>query len=951
MTTRIGNYAETQIYLSQLATLQNRLNTNESQVATGLVSTVYSGIATQAYTALSLQNEKTNTQQYIDSSAYLKTQLSTQSTAMSAIQTTIDQFSQSLTTYATTNPKDQSNVQNIQNEAYNSMMSIAAYLNTNIGGDYLFSGARTATEPVQFGFSSLSQFQQTYNGSTVSYPITNPGDLLNANLTSTDTGAVSFVPNDGTIVPTNAAAYQDVSASGTITIGGTNNNNGTYTVLNHAPTNLAGVALTETSNAGSNAFITYSGGNIVNSTTGPLSFAFNQFGQMTMSAGNSNSLANLTTGTNFTISGSVPNLTSITAADGTALVNGGLYTYTANSSASNPINIKSGDSLTVSNGTNSYTFYAGNTGETTVANLVSKLNGAIPGLSTSVDNQGHIVLTNTSGSAISVSGPLATTLGLSSANPGTIPSGGGTLSTVPLFDNVNVDPLTSYKVAGQTAPIAAGDTLTMNGATFTVGNNATNAGNPPTPPTTMADLANFIQKQDPTATVSVSGGKLTITGTTSYTISGTLATYLGISGTNSSFTSSPLMGTHDGAFTVLSNDGTTVTLANADGLPNATSAATNETVAVSSLGLVSGTADSGPPATTVTPSSTTGNATFTTSGSTVTMTLPTGTTLAPALAAGDALTISGTADHNGTFTVNSASGNTVTFSVNPDALRVSQFVPQAGRTDVTLSYPSTTSSGSATTTSFTATNYGTLSFSPTGYDGAVGETITASTPGAFQDVGGNPQPPVGTVFSISSPNGVNNGSYKVVSNDRTHIVVENTDLTAETAASSTLGASSWYKGDTMSIKQGVSSDQTISVGINAQNPAFEKALRAMAIIAQGVFGTAGGLDQNQGRVADAQYLLQSAMNPAPAGTPPYGTEPAGNMSTLQSELGVNQTTVQNAVSNQTNFVGFLDTQISSIEQADPSTAITKLLADQTALQGSYQAMSSIWNLSLLNYIK
>jgi flagellin-like hook-associated protein FlgL len=75
------------------------------------------------------------------------------------------------------------------------------------------------------------------------------------------------------------------------------------------------------------------------------------------------------------------------------------------------------------------------------------------------------------------------------------------------------------------------------------------------------------------------------------------------------------------------------------------------------------------------------------------------------------------------------------------------------------------------------------------------------------------------------------------------------------------------------------------------------------------------------------------------------------MASLQSVLGVNQQTVKDTVSNQTNYVGFIQTQITNIEQADSATAIASLLADQTALQGSYQAMSQIWSLSLLNYLK
>ena len=57
------------------------------------------------------------------------------------------------------------------------------------------------------------------------------------------------------------------------------------------------------------------------------------------------------------------------------------------------------------------------------------------------------------------------------------------------------------------------------------------------------------------------------------------------------------------------------------------------------------------------------------------------------------------------------------------------------------------------------------------------------------------------------------------------------------------------------------------------------------MIAQGVYGTAGGLDQNTERVDDALNLIKSSLQRATSGTLPFGAELSGNMEQLQIDIG------------------------------------------------------------------
>jgi flagellin-like hook-associated protein FlgL len=316
--------------------------------------------------------------------------------------------------------------------------------------------------------------------------------------------------------------------------------------------------------------------------------------------------------------------------------------------------------------------------------------------------------------------------------------------------------------------------------------------------------------------------------------------------------------------------------------------------------------------------------------------------------AGDVATLSGSTSHDGSFKVSAATANSISFVANGDALRISRILPQSGRSDVTLSFgaaPGATSSIlSAAGGTSGASGYGALSFSPTG---AAGARISASAgASSFKDGAGNPFPAVGQVISLKSASGVNDGSYAVIANAGDHIEIAATRMTAESAMTASAATSSWYKGDDLRSFHRIDDRERIADGVSASSPGFEKAIRAMGMIAQGVFGSSGGLDGNQGRIDQAMSLLNDAM-----GVSTLTTEAPGTIPAIQSELGFSHQRIAARNATHSAFSELLQTRIDGITQADQTTAIASLLSEANALQASYMAMAKIQGLSLMNYLK
>jgi flagellin-like hook-associated protein FlgL len=238
-----------------------------------------------------------------------------------------------------------------------------------------------------------------------------------------------------------------------------------------------------------------------------------------------------------------------------------------------------------------------------------------------------------------------------------------------------------------------------------------------------------------------------------------------------------------------------------------------------------------------------------------------------------------------------------------------------------------------------------------------GDTITAANPGAFANL------EVGATIRLTDSVNGNDGEYTVVSSngsDRITIAgtlsVGSVPMTVTNAvtdgaeAGATLAVANWYAGDEVAGAHRVEGDRTLSLGLNAVDPAFEKAIRAMGMIAQGAYGTGGGLEQNLERVDHALSLLDGALERASGAPEPLGPERAGNIETVRMNLGFDLAVVHETRERQKALAVSLDNQTAEIENVDPLEAMTKLLDDGRALEASYQVVARIRQFSLMNYL-
>lgn len=299
-------------------------------------------------------------------------------------------------------------------------------------------------------------------------------------------------------------------------------------------------------------------------------------------------------------------------------------------------------------------------------------------------------------------------------------------------------------------------------------------------------------------------------------------------------------------------------------------------------------------------------------------------------AAGQEITIAGSGgggENDKTFTIGSINAANTVITLAPKRFEeegTAALVTQAGGVGAI-----TSSNGAAVS----AVANGGLAI-----DGTLG-TITATTGASLAGIN------VGDVITLSgTTGGLNDKSFTVSANTGTVITVETYTSTWEAASTS------YYNGNDQNVEHRLNKTRSIDLDFNAIDPAIEKAIRAMGIIAQGTYGSAGGLDQNLGRLDDAMFLIEDSLSFPTSGTPPFGTESVGSFETIAFDLGFMQIRVNNANTSHESFTGFIDKSIADIENVNMLEAITKMQNEGRTLEASYQVFAKFQQLSLSNYL-
>ncbi len=158
------------------------------------------------------------------------------------------------------------------------------------------------------------------------------------------------------------------------------------------------------------------------------------------------------------------------------------------------------------------------------------------------------------------------------------------------------------------------------------------------------------------------------------------------------------------------------------------------------------------------------------------------------------------------------------------------------------------------------------------------------------------------------------------------------DLTTSVSGAPPTG---YYQGNDTVAQAQVDTDLNVSYGVTADNPAFEQAVRVLNFIAN-----APAFDQSNpadtANISQAETLLNNS---------------ATQIQQLTSQIGLNQSELNNSLTEHQQSQTLASSNISNIEQVNPATVITQLDALQTQMEASYQTVNILQNLSLANYLK
>jgi hypothetical protein len=298
---------------------------------------------------------------------------------------------------------------------------------------------------------------------------------------------------------------------------------------------------------------------------------------------------------------------------------------------------------------------------------------------------------------------------------------------------------------------------------------------------------------------------------------------------------------------------------------------------------------------------------------------------------GQAFTVTGSASNNGTYTVVSNDGTNI-------VVKAKKLTDEGGAGTETLNF---TSAGAEVSfvdnvpaSDTIVANAGRFSNLTAG----MRVTVAGAT-----DAGNN------TTFTVASVSA--DGSTITVTGNVTARANDPATVSfLTTEAGGTLAAAPYYRGDLVNPTHRVSATQDFAYDITAADPAFEKAIRAIFLIAQGTFKSEGGLDQNPSRVGNALFLLDSALDAPSATTPPFGTELTSNINQMQMDLGFDQVLLSETNKQHKNLIAFMESRMSETENIDELETITRLLDDSRVFEASLQTLARIRQISLTNFL-
>lgn len=210
MTTRVPTTATYRIYMNNMSNQKSSINQLSYQATTGNKYDSYDKYGLSSYRILSLQNEQSVVEKYLETNSISQVVLESQQKAVDDIRSAVIDFRDQLREFfandLTTMSKDPSEeeliaLQNTQEAAFEAMSLMAYYLNSQVDGNYIFGGGKDGQKPVNFPYTTLEDFQAAYDGKILTYPTSYSASLSEMSSASELTNGATLKQNFQTLTP------------------------------------------------------------------------------------------------------------------------------------------------------------------------------------------------------------------------------------------------------------------------------------------------------------------------------------------------------------------------------------------------------------------------------------------------------------------------------------------------------------------------------------------------------------------------------------------------------------------------------------------------------------------------------------------------------------------------------------------------------------------------------
>jgi flagellar hook-associated protein 3 FlgL len=172
------------------------------------------------------------------------------------------------------------------------------------------------------------------------------------------------------------------------------------------------------------------------------------------------------------------------------------------------------------------------------------------------------------------------------------------------------------------------------------------------------------------------------------------------------------------------------------------------------------------------------------------------------------------------------------------------------------------------------------------------------------------------------------GGYLFGGSNTTSPPVDPSDPAFTPATTPSTPNTGYYQGDDQIASTRVSDSQVVPYGVTADNPAFEKAMRAINIVAS-----------NSPLSSDA---ITEALN--------LTTDALTSVATVQAEAGLASASIKNASAFQTDYQGFAQSLGGDLTGVDVAVITAQMSNYQAQLTASFSAISTVEGLNLASFL-